>query len=350
MLHLSVPEDVFNFFAADPVGPMGTILTADEIESPIFLSLDRFLKSIPSDIVADTRRNKEFLFFWEKAVDVDRMARIWVAERFLSDEIARRRLFLLRNENSCTRPAPYSEPALADLAVDEEGLVPLSSFTFDGSRLIRNGYAFTVFCTTASPNSTYWLINALRNAESSNDISVRLDPFLFGPEQGFPAMFYKMWLYGRPLDWERISRIREPEHGRWLPEYGSDHRQFTDFCWDPRDREIHFLCEELPKGSRVECEAARYLHAVYIPSTSDTVHLDGALRLYTVDELENRTSLHIRNCGKRGLRKKIFRTYSPISRNRLSEIAQAFYVWNEDVRGYFYHPLASPDNFRGRTT
>jgi len=345
MLNLSVPEDVFRFFASDPVGPMATVLrAASNSTCPIFESLDLFLRSIPQDVVADTCCNREFQFFWKEARDIDRMARVWIAERFLSDEIARQRLFFLRDQDRSLRSTPYEQPALADVEVDDEGLVPLSSFKFDGSRLIHNGYAFTIFCTTASPNSTHWLVNALCSAASTEDINVRLDPFLFGTEQDFPAMFYKMWQYGRPLDWERISRIREPEHGRWLPRYSLDHGQCTDFCWRPQDREIHFLCEELPRSGQAECEAARYLHAIYVPSTSDAIHLDGALRLYTPDELDARSALHVRNCGKCGLRKKIFRTRSPVSRDRLSEIAQAFYVWNEDVRGYFYRTLASAGN------
>jgi len=145
MLNLSVPQDVFKFFASDPIGLMLTVLTADTPASPIFESLDRFLRSIPEDVVADTCRDKEFQSFWAGSKDVDRTARVWIAERFLSDEIARQRLILLRNEHGSQRPTPYSEPALADLTVDEEGMVPLSSFEFDGSRLIRNGYAFTVF-------------------------------------------------------------------------------------------------------------------------------------------------------------------------------------------------------------
>lgn len=323
---------------------MATVLTAaSNSGSPIFSSLAHFLRSIPEEAVANTRHSEEFKFFWAGAKDIDRMARIWIAERFLSEEIARRRLSVLRNEDQGKLPAPYGHAALVDLAVDEDGMVPLSQFDFDGSRFLRNGYAFTIFCSTTSPNSTYWLANALHGATSESDVSIRLDPFLFGPEQEFPAMFYRMWQYGRPLDWDRICRIREPDHGRWLPRYSFDHGQSTDFCWEPRDGKLHFVCEELPKDHRVECEAARYFHAIYSPLTSGAVHVDGALRLYAQDELESRVSLHVRNCGKCGLRKKLFRTHTSVSRDRLSEIAQAFYVWNEDVRGYFYHAMAKAD-------
>jgi hypothetical protein len=146
MLNLSVPEDVFGFFASDLVGPMATILrAASNPTCPIFESLDLFLRSIPQDVVVDTCRNREFQFFWKEARDIDRMARVWIAERFLSDEIARQRLLFLRDQDRSLCSTPYEQPALADVEVDDEGLVPLSSFKFDGSRLIHSGYAFTIF-------------------------------------------------------------------------------------------------------------------------------------------------------------------------------------------------------------
>lgn len=344
MLKLSVPDEVFKFFASDPAGPMLELLNAvSKTDSPIFTSLDSFLKSIPQDVVMDTCHNKEFQSFWEGAKDIDRMARVWIGERFLADEIARRRLLLLCSQEQCLRPAPYDHEALVDITVDDEGLVPLSAFTFDGSRLLRSGHAFSIFCTTASPNSTHWLLRRLYEATPAADIRVRLDPFLFGTEQDFPAMIYKMLVYGRPLDWDRISRIREPEHGQWIPRYSFGHGQLTDFCWEPRDGELHFICEELPKDDRVHCEGARYLHAIYDPSNSDAIHLDGALRMYTPEGLNARRTLHLRNCGKCGLRRKVFRTDRPMSRDSLSAVVQAFYVWNEDVRGYFYDSLARAD-------
>jgi hypothetical protein len=342
MHSLLVPEDVFAFFASDPVGPMSSVLsTADNHGSGIFDSFDRFLKSIPDDMVGEARADGQFQWFWKAAADIDRMARIWIAERYLSFEIARRRLAVLRSDTQGQRLPPYNQPSTSDLEVDEEGMVRLSEFEFDGSRLIRNGYAFTVFCTTPSPNSTYWLTNTLVGGTNTEMISVRLDPFLFGPEHTFPAMFYRMWQYGRPLDWERISRMSECDFGRWLPESSLDHGKFTDFFWQARYQEKHFVCEEIPNDGSVDSEAARYLHAIYLGPRSEGIHLDGALRLYTADELLARSSIHLRNSGKCGLRRKIFRTDQPISRTRLSAIAQSFYVWNRDVERYFLDALSS---------
>jgi len=64
-------------------------------------------------------------------------------------------------------------------------------------------------------------------------------------------------------------------------------------------------------------------------------HLDGALRLYTRAELQDRHSTHVRHAGKAGVREKVFRTDVPIPRETLSTIVQAFFVWNRDVASYF---------------
>jgi hypothetical protein len=252
----------------------------------------------------------------------------------LWDEIPRRKLKLLCAERGAIRPRPYDLPALADLEPADDHLVPLSAFQFDGSRLIRNGYAFTVLTTTPSHNSTHWLLAAISSEGISDRTNVRLDPYLFGPEDTYPMMFYRMWMYGRPLDWERIAGLREPEHGRWLPGPLSHQCEFTDFCWTPRPDEVHFVCEEVPTRLSLAREASRYLHAVYAPRTETIEHFDGAIRIFTEAEIESRHSLHVRKGGKLGIREKVFRTDLGIPRESFSVVAQAFFVWNMDVGAY----------------
>src|SRR5450755_803364 len=56
--------------------------------------------------------------------------------------------------------------------------------------------------------------------------------------------------------------------------------ELTEFCWTRRDDGIHFVCEELPPKERIEFVGARYLHAIYAPSSQSITHFDGALRIY----------------------------------------------------------------------
>lgn len=343
-----IPDDVFEFFASDPDGPHTSLRrVADDPRSKVHSSLNCFLEEIPPGAVELTRKDPQFLWFWDKAANIDREARIWIAERLFTREISHSRIQLLTKESAAPRPRPYSTPALADLDVDHEHLVRLSDFEFDGSRLLRNGYAFTILCTTQSPNSTYWLLNVLYNERLENSTSVRLDPYLWGSVASFPQVSYRMLVYGKPLDWTRISRLREIEHGRWLPDASSHASQFTEFCWAPRGNEISFVCEEVPLSESVSEEGARYLHAVYEPGRQEITHFDGALRIYTAAEIALRKDQHVRNAGKVGLREKVVRTDQAIPRHSFAAITQAFFIWNQDVAKYFRQIIADASQSSG---
>ena len=228
---IPVPDDIFRHFASDPIGPMLTVSRV--VQDPtcsINSALNSFLDNIPSEAIATTYDDLSFSSFWNGDAHLERRARIWIAERVIAKEISRRRIQLFQNQTQSDRPDPYRLPALADLEVDDEQLVKLSEFKFDGSRLLRNGHAFTPFCTTSAPNSMYWFLDILFSEGLAERCSVRLDPFLFGPAETFPAMSYKMWIHGRRLDWKRLSSLSEPDFGRWIPDSMKHRSEFTDFC------------------------------------------------------------------------------------------------------------------------
>ncbi len=233
------------------------------------------------------------------------------------------------------RPQPYTVPALADLAIGDDNLVSLTDFTYDGSRLERSEYSFLLLATTGAPNSTYWLLLALYQTGIASHVRVRLDPFLFGPAATMPAMFYRMLVHGRPLDWRRIAQLKHQEFGCWRGDTLSTRSEITDYCWTRRDDEIHFVCEEVPKTSDVLARPARYLHAIYDLGTQQITHFDGALRIYTPEGLTVRHNQHVRNAGKAGIREKVFRIDEPIPREVFSVVTQAFFIWNYDVARYF---------------
>jgi len=308
----------------------------DAAPKAVISGLESLLSAIPKSEVITIQ--DDALFQHLSAGD-DRAARIWIAERYLSMEISHQKLTLIRSTIQNPRPAPYDLPAIGDVPVDADHLVPLSAFKYDGSRLLRNGHAFSLLTTTMAPNSSHWLLGALYSQKLDATASVRLDPYLFGLEDQFPAMFYKMWMYGKPLNWERLGRLRQAEHGRWIPGSLSHKSEFTDFCWVPRPDGVHFLGEEVPNVESSVYEPSRYLHAIYDPGSENIGHFDGALRCFTTEEIGHRHRVHVRNGGKLGVREKVFRTDEPIHRDTFSTVAQAFFVWNEDVSRYFTQEL-----------
>jgi hypothetical protein len=336
-----IPDAVLGFFAADPAGPMLTF--GREVSDPrdaLREPLEAFLSGFHTEDVAAAQASREFQFFAGHQPDMDRAARVWLGERLLGTEIARRRLAAIREDLGCARPRPYALPALEDLDISDDHLVPLSAFGFDGARLIRNEFAFLVLPTTGSPNSTYWLLAAIYDQGLADRTRVRLDPFLFGPAAIYPAMHYRMWIYGRPLDWGRIEALQETEHGRWVADSPRSRSEFTDYAWTPRDSEVHFVCEEIPDAELSSMEGSRYLHAVYSRTRGRIEHLDGAIRVYLPSEIEQRRNLHARNAGKVGLREKVFLVDGAMNPDTLSQIAQAFFVWNRDVQQYFSDTVA----------
>jgi hypothetical protein len=339
---LPVPEEIFATFAANPTGVLDKVARiASDPESPLHESVNGFLANIPHAAVAETCADTLFRGFYGGAQNPDRLARIWFAERFLIDRISERRLERIREVGQGLRLAPYSSTALSDVSVDREGLVRLSDFSFDGSRLTRNQFAFIVLPTTSSPNSTYWLLRALYSEGIADQCSVRLDPFVFGSVDAFPSVFYKELVYGTSLDWNKIANLRTPDHGRWFSDGLNPDAGITEFCWTPRGDEVHFVCEELPKLGGSRTRAARYLHAVYSCKSKMITHFDGALRLYTDSELQHRSSEHLRNAGKQGTRVKVFRTDAAVARDCFSLITQAFFIWNIDVVSYFREAIAA---------
>ena len=343
----NIPNAVFDYFAADPADPRSRVgAVANDTDSPIHSATEDFLSSFDSNQVAKARNDPHVQFRAGFGADLDREARIWAAGHLLSRCIASRRLDTLRSDPKVNLTSPYDQPALADLTPDDEGLVPLREFNFDGSRLLRNGHAFMAVSTTPSPNSTYWLLRSCYSEGLQASVRVRLDPFLHGPASWFPAVSYKMLVYGQSLDWDRLNNLRESEHGCWRPDAPQQQDEFTDFVWTPRESEVHFVCEEVPSIEKASSHGGRYAHAIYLPSQETIAHFDFALRLYNDLEITERHQRHVRHAGKAGVRRKVLRVDSQVPRPTLSSLCQAFFVWNSDVTGYFRNgcvPDSAPD-------
>lgn len=331
-----IPDALLEYFGGKPIGAIFSVRDAvEDPESPVAALLKNWLATVPGIEVEKVLRDERFRCFNRESSNPARAARIWLLERVLEEEIPRVRYETVASGQRERRPSPYDVPAIVDVEVDDERLAPLAEFEFDGSRLIRRDHAFLALATTPSPNSTYWLLHALYDSGMASHARVRLDPLLHGPAARFMCMAYRMWIYGQPLDWNRIAALREPEHGRWQPESALGAAACTEFVWEPRGPEVHLTLEELPPRHVNGLVASRYAHAVFVPSDQQIIHLDGAVRLYRPDELRIRYGQHVRAAGKSGLREKVFRLDSPIDATDLSAILQAFFVWNEDVASYF---------------
>lgn len=336
-LRPTLPEALVQDFASDPLAPFDKLLKKSGDSSwPLYAELEELLGSLPPDAIEATYADTTFIALYGKS---DRLARVWMAERLLIEESARRRLESITALPSRENIMPYAADCLRTIEVDGEGMVRLADFSYNNATLERNQFSFTVCSTTDCPNSTYWLLRSFYEEGVADHVRVRLDPFLWGPSDLYPQTMYKMLVYATPVDWESLGQLREPAHGMMQADKAPEKSELTEFCWTRRDDGIHFVCEELPPKERIKFVGARYLHAIYAPSSQSITHFDGALRIYSDLQYDERRSAHLRHSGKTGIRKKIFRIDAPLSRSAFSLITQAFFVWNDDLVRYFREKL-----------
>lgn len=68
----------------------------------------------------------------------------------------------------------------------------------------------------------------------------------------------------------------------------------------------HHKLKDLPKDGSHWHRASRYLHSVSSRQKNRISHMDGAIRIYSKQEIKERNSTHVRKIGKIGNRVKIF--------------------------------------------
>ena len=245
-LRAKLPKALICDFASDPLAPFDKLLHKSNHSSwPLHSELEGFLESLPPEAIEEAYADTTFVGLYGKS---ERLARVWITERFLIEESARRRLESLAEPLLPSR-MPYTADCLQKIKIDGECMVRLADLAYNNATLAAGEFSFTVCSTTESPNSTYWLLRSFYEQGVAGHVSVRLDPFLWGPSDSFPQTMYKMLVYATPVNWESMSKLREPAHGKMQADKPADKSELTEFCWDPRDDGIHFTCEELPQGS-----------------------------------------------------------------------------------------------------
>ena len=254
--------------------------------------------------------------------------------RGLERTVSARRLRRLREQASETRPDPYGHPDLAGLAVDGHGLMDLRLLDQREGGFASGETVFEIMPSIDARNSSHWTGMSLDGFEAGVKPRIRLDPFMCAPRAGYCSMMYKMFVYGRPLTWKNIFSLTEESHHRWMPDRQDSDVAFTDAVWTPRANEVHLRCEECPKPSAIRYRPSRFFHAIIDRDARSVVHTDGALRIFDDTEADARMSTHVRSAGKVGVRVKLFQLDGLLPTERWTELIQAFFIWNDDVRRF----------------
>ena len=337
MLQVDLDPAIIKAYSKQPLSAIFTIpRVIDDPTHPLHKLTYRALKGIGQNQFDLAFEDLDFQFLNRESDDLELKAKEWVLIKSLTYKIEVLRAEKLRKQEKIKIPDPYSHPALKGLPINDDYLVPIEKFTLRkvDNALIRNEHAFTISPSIRHLNSSYWLMNTLISSNLKN-VHIRLDPLIHEVSDDviFPA--YKMWVYGRPLQWDEILKSMEEVHGRWMPEISNRHSAMTEFVWEPRDEEIHFKCEEVPQKDQLDRRGARYFHTIYSKKKNCFTHLDGAIRYLNESEWSDRMESHIRKSGKIGQRVKLFLVDEDISLETMSNLCANFFVWNDDVINYF---------------
>jgi len=327
---------IFNFFKnslEDAFFGVEDILSNEEHEQHNNLLLD--IKDLNKNLIERYIQVNNFERHISRDRDIYLQKCVIYLIEIIQKGIAIERLNELQKKKSSL---PYKLENLKSLIINENNLTSIKNFD-----LTIGGYRYNDFVYQLTPmingsNSSYWISQTISSLAKSKklDFQIRLDPFIEVHYKEYFPIGYKMTIYGKPLDWERLRTLREDEHGRWMNDDLSNNN-ITDFVWRPNEKEVHFTCEELPKSNEIEYRGSRYFHAIFDKKTGEVIHCDGAIRMYNQDEIEYRMKYHVRNPEviKIGKRIKVFQLDDIIDQETFVLLITNYMVWNHDVLRYF---------------
>ena len=220
----------------------------DAVKTALASSIEAVTSEAISDLDQNARAQAEILF---NTKDAELQARLYLVSRDASKCIERARLAAVTNGDRKSVLPPYDHPALAGIAVDEEGLVPLEAFELSGDALCVNNHAFFVLPPVPGSNANFWLLQHLCRQSLSDSVSVRLDPLLHGPADQLRGRFYRMDVYRKAAGLGTNSAAPRSRSRQVDARKTESPISLHGYAWVPHDEEVDFICEELPVTDEV---------------------------------------------------------------------------------------------------
>jgi len=332
---IEIPESVVDYFGRSNLPTFWLIQRLIEEDSELSKAIRQLFGEIDVMLHLDVRDQP--LWLSKLGYLPHESKQIMGLSHLITTAVATKRLSILSGDHKSKRLQPYNHPDLEGVELYANSLVKLSDFDTRFGGLRRGSSVFEVLPSIASAiNSMYWANRSLVALSNKIQILVRIDPLMVQYASDYKPLIQKMWVYGKDLDWNEIKWLRNQLHMRWQPDQGwQEDVEFTDLVWSPSEDGIHFICEEFPKMDYLNVRGSRYCHGIYVPALHSFIHCDGAMRLYTPEEHDERRSSHVRKIGKIGRRIKIYQIDAQIPVTEWTSLVGAFFVWNNDVSKYF---------------
>ncbi|WP_241285467.1 hypothetical protein [Chryseobacterium arthrosphaerae] len=244
-------------------------------------------------------------------------------------------------------------PKLFD-KVDKSGLIYLdeilAEFDYIGCGIFKNkNNDFSIFChqyfrrnLSLLNNYNTYFIDEFIKLHSNKEIKLRIaiDPNLIGLSKTFRGFLEFDYWWGPKFN-DDISSLPNQ-----VTRYEcNDEQKFysgvlgTEFWWKTDENEKTLEVEEIREkpslGINKESYGCRYIHSIYDNKNSEFIHFDGAVRLYSEDQIIERWETNINKAGKNTDYTKLFRIDGKLQLADWKKLCILYYKNNPLLFEYF---------------
>lgn len=238
--------------------------------------------------------------------------------------------------------------------IDKSGLVYLDQilieFDYVGSGIFKNkSNNFCIFChqyfkrnlSLINNYNTYFLDEFIKlNANKNITLRIAIDHNLIGLSKTYTGVLEFDYWWGPKFN-EDISNLPNE-----VTRYESNEEQkffsgisATEFWWktdkNEKTLEIEEIREKPSFGIDDNSYGSRYIHSIYDTTKKEFVHFDGAIRLYSDEQILQRWNLSINKAGKNTNYTKLFRIDGKLELSEWKKLSILYYKNNPLLFEYF---------------
>lgn len=186
-----------------------------------------------------------------------------------------------------------------------------------------------------------FLFQLKKISESIDNIKIRIDPDMVGLASTV-AMYHEREYWWGPFFEDNLNSIK-PGETKYV--VGSQ-KSFTslirtDFNWQSKKDKNNFEAEELyidppsikPPLDKIDYYGCRYVHSIFSENLKE-VHFDGAVRLYTKDQLTKRINSNLSKAGRKTNYIKLWRLDGELAIPKWKRLLSDYYRDNYLVGEY----------------
>lgn len=244
-------------------------------------------------------------------------------------------------------------PKLFD-KIDKSGLVYLddilSEFDYVGSGIFKSKVNdFCIFChqffkrnLSLINNYNTYFIDEFIQMNSNNEITLRIaiDRNLIGLSKTYKGVLEFDYWWGPKFSNDissipnQVTRYECNEEQKFFSNVSG-----TEFWWktdkNEKTLEIEEIRENPSLGVNEESYGCRYIHSIYDNDKEEFVHFDGAIRMYSEENILNRWDLDISKAGKDTEYTKLFRIDGKLELGDWKKLCILYYKGNPLLFEYF---------------